>query len=191
MCPAPDYQPPGRDTARRQGRNARFRRNYSRLDRFVGMLERVGRSLWIALIVVGVALGSAAVFIMVNKPDDKEALALVAALEEGAVPVARYASDNWTHVCLGETGIDGRDLLRDIAGLEVQACSGWNQSFMFYDSYAALAFGSATACHVIPVNAELFVPAPAGEARCVERRGLMMLEFDGQGATRRLTVRRR
>ncbi len=191
MSPGPDYQPPGRDTGRRGRAKRGANRFLSRFDRFVLMLERVGRSLWIGVVVVGVALGAIAVFIIVNKPDDDEATELLASLELGPVPVRRYAPDDWTHVCLGEPGLDGRDLLRDIAGLDVTACSGWNQSFVFYDSYAAIAFGGPSGCHVIAVNAELFVPAAPDASSCTKRSGLMALEIEGQGLGRQLTVSRR
>lgn len=163
----------------------------SRFDKFILVLERSARALWIGIVVVSVALGSAAVFIIVNKPDDAAPTALLQQLREGPKAVNGVAPDGWTHVCLGETAQDARDLIRSETDYPAKACSGWNQSFMFYDTYAALSFVGPDGCHVIPVNSELFIPAKSGESRCVPKDGLMFLELIGPDHAPNLDVTRR
>lgn len=163
----------------------------SRFDKFILVLERSARSLWIGIVLVGVALGSAALFIIVNKPDDAAATVLLEQLQDGPKAINGVAPGGWTHTCLGEPGQDARDLIQAETEYSLSACSGWNQSFVFYDSYAALSFAGPTGCHVIPVNADLFVPAKTGESRCVEKRGLMFLELTGQDDVQNLAVTRK
>lgn len=163
----------------------------SRFDKFVLALERSAHALWVGLLVTGVALGSAAVFVIFNGPDDKEGKAVWQSLQEAPRAINGVAPVGWTHICLGETGQDARDLIRAETDFPATACSGWNQSYFFFDTYASLSFLSPSGCHVIPINGEYFTPAEAGKSQCVAKRGLMFMELTGEGARQHLEVRRR
>ncbi|MEO0913098.1 MAG: hypothetical protein AAFY59_08915 [Pseudomonadota bacterium] len=163
----------------------------SRFDRFIGMLERSAHALRMGLVLSGVVVGSAALFIAFNGPKPERAEAMAARLAEGPVAVKAFAPEGWTHLCLGAPGEDVRRLIREVTGEPANACSGFNQSFYFYDGFAALGFVGPEGCDVVPVPAGLFSPA-GGAPRCETNRGLMMMSLvDGGGAVPHIHVERR
>jgi len=162
-----------------------------RVDKFVQMLERVAHALRMGVLVTGVAIGSVAVFWIVNRPDDAPAEAMFHRLREGPAPVAAFAPRDWTHVCLGARGEDVRVRMRAETGHPARECAGDNAWTALYDPYAEIGFAAPFACRIVPVHRDLFRPAREGEARCEARRGLMYLSLDGPpgGETLKLTRR--
>ncbi len=162
----------------------------SRFDRFIGMLERSAHALRMGLVLAGVVVGSIALFIAFNGPKAERAEELAALLAEGPQPVRAVAPDGWTHMCLGAPGQDVRELIRAETDEEALACAGFNQTFFFYEGYAAIGFVSALGCDIMPVPEALFSPS-GGEPRCEARRGLMMMELVDGDAGPKLTVERK
>ncbi|QHQ34761.1 hypothetical protein [Algicella marina] len=154
----------------------------SRFDKFIGMLERSAHALRMGLVLAGVTVGSAALFLAFNGPKPERAQAMATRMaEEGRIAVKAFAPEGWSVVCLGDPGQDVRELIRAETGQRANACSGFNQSFFFYDGFAAIGFADPLGCDIIPVPVELFSPS-GGKPRCVENDGLMMMSLKDRAA---------
>lgn len=152
----------------------------SRFDRFIAMLERSAHALRMGLLLAGVVMGSAALYIMFGGPDPERAEAFLERLQtEDMVPVTAIAEDGWTHICLGEERQDVRTLIGLVTAEAAPNCSGFNRSFFFYDGYAALGIITPLACDILPVPTEKLDLTGGKGARCIERNGLMMFRLKG------------
>ncbi len=125
------------------------------------------------LLVGGVSLGAAAVWFVVNSPDNREATLLRDALLEKARPVSAFAPDGWDHVCLGPEGVDLRAHFGPMTGRTHAACSGWNGGFSFYAGYASIGFNNQQGCHVIPVLTDIMRLDVDETPVCYDRKGLL------------------
>ncbi|MEM9268308.1 MAG: hypothetical protein AAGA78_05155 [Pseudomonadota bacterium] len=149
------------------------------LDRLVTVLQRLWHAFKMGLLVSFVALGAAAVWFLVNAPDNDPAKALLEQLSEGAVPINALAPQDWSHACFGQVGTELRDVFRDQTPYAHSHCEGWNGPLAVYGTYAPLGFTGASGCEVIAVQRELFRPVPPGEGPyCVERKGLVHMGLD-------------
>lgn len=162
----------------------------SRSDRMIVILARVWHALKMGLLVTGVAMGSAALWYLVNAPDGRETEALLADLAEGPVYVNGLGVPDWQVLCLvAEEENPNAYLAAEGAG-RTKECEGWNGSMKYFPGFGSVAVSGRGSCRIIPVLTEYLIPAAEGESTCFARTGLTSLERTGAAPPYGLALRR-
>lgn len=162
----------------------------SRADRMIVIASRVWHALKMGLLVTGVALGSAALWYLVNAPDGRETEALLADLAEGPVFVNEMGVPDWQVICLVAEEQNPNALLAAEGAARTKECEGWNGSMKYFPGFGAIAISGRGSCRIIPVLSDYLVPAAKGESTCSARTGLTSLERTGLAAPYGLELRR-
>ncbi len=150
------------------------------LDRLITVLLRVQHALKMGLLVAGVAVGTAALWYVVNAPDHATGKALAERLAEAPVPITALAPQGWRSVCLVNAADDPRPLVAPLRDGGLNGCEGWARSHVIYDGWGWIAYLAPKACTVTPVHEALFAPAPPGRSACHRRAGLMQFTLQGR-----------
>lgn len=162
----------------------------SRSDRMVLVARRVAHALKMSLLVTGVAMGSAALWYLVNAPDGRETTALLDRLKTGPVYVNEIAVEDWQLVCLVAVEENPNAWLAAGGATRVKNCEGWNGSMKYFPGFGAIAISGPNSCKITPVLAEYLVVAAPDESVCLPRSGLMSLELTGAAVPYGVELRR-
>ncbi len=144
-------------------------------DRLVTVAQRVWHAIKMGLIVSVVALGSAAIWFVVNAPDNAPAAALLKTLEAGPELANDIAPEGWTHFCASPDTTDLRQVFREQTEHNHAHCEGWNGPLSIYGKYTSFGFTGPQGCLVIPVTREVLRTTSKDAPHCQRRKGLMML----------------
>lgn len=151
----------------------------ARGDRMFLVALRVLHALKMALLVTGVAMGSAAIWYVVNAPDGSKTEPLLADLKAGPVFVSSLINDDWKFICLVAEEDNPNALLANEGAAHTKGCEGWNGSMKYFPGFGSIAISGKNSCQIMPVNIERLVPAPKGESACYKRFGLNSLVKTG------------
>ncbi len=181
---------PGRTRARNTRRAGTSRPFQSRSDRMIAILLRVWHALKMGLLVAGVAMGSAALWYLVNAPDGRETEALLEALARGPVYANELEVPDWQVICLTAEEANPNAILAAEGAARTRECAGWNGSMKYFPGFGAIAVSGPSSCRIIPVLTEYVVPAAKGESACLRRAGLTSLHRTGAAPPYGLELRR-